>query len=41
MPLMPLDSRPAIENKLRNSTPYSSTVLVREVATRQLATRRS
>ena len=38
---MPFASSPAIENRLRNKTPYSSTVLVREVATRQLATSRS
>src|SRR5580692_3687261 len=37
---MPLDSSPAIEKRLRNNTPYSSTVLVREVATRQLANSR-
>src|SRR5580692_8493970 len=37
---MPLDSSPAIEKRLRNNTPYSSTVLVREVATRQLASSR-
>src|SRR6478672_6197957 len=37
---MPSAFSPAIENRFRNSTPYSSTVLVREVATRQLAASR-
>src|SRR5579862_4556404 len=34
---MALASSPAMENRLRNSTPYSSTVLRRDVATRQWA----
>src|SRR6478752_3702114 len=37
---MPSAVSTAIENRLRNSTPYSSTVLVRDVATRQFAASR-
>jgi len=41
MPCTSLTSRCAIEKRLRNSTPYSSTVCVLLVVTRQLARRRS